>query len=107
MGTTGIGQLSLDDALRDQALGKRIAEATNAGFVELVREVARGIAMRTGAVTVDDLRVYAAERGLEPSSPAAWGVVFIGPEWEMIGRQRSALPSNRGREVKVWRWVGR
>lgn len=99
-------QMSLDEALHAKDLGQRIVRATNAGFVELMREKARGIAQRRGEVTVDDLREYAAAQGIEPSSPNAWGCLFIGPEWVMVGRRRSRLVSNRGREVKVWVWRG-
>ena len=83
-----------------QAAGK------NAAFLTVARYCARRWAWVHGTVTADDVR-YAAERDEDfpwPTSPNAWGSVFMSPEFEFTGtRVQSAHKANRGRELKVWR----
>lgn len=87
-------------------LGQRAVGAANAEFVRRMRDLARFLSAGNGAVSVDDLRRMAAAAGLEPSHPNAWGCIFSQPGWLVIDHRRSTLASNRGREIKVWRWVG-
>jgi hypothetical protein len=86
--------------------GQERVENNNPRFVDLVRAKAREIVRERGVVWVDELRTWAAESGLEPKHCNAWGAVFKGEEWESCGMQKSAVPSNRARMVRVWRLKG-
>ena len=101
-------QSSLDAARGAElkAHGLETLEAFDGQFVQYMRKVARQISERCGFVSSDNLRVVAAELGIEPTHRNSWGAVFHGPRWRMVGRQVSAIPSNHHREIKVWQWQG-
>jgi len=61
--------------------------------------------MMNGSVSADDLRRYADKHNDQPGHVNAWGSVFRGAGWRMVGRMKSTIPSNHAREIKVWRWV--
>ncbi len=95
--------------LFDYAKAKELADAGiqsvgthNASFVDIMRAEARRIARAVGSVTSDDLRRYAKAHDLKPNHPNAWGAIFRGAEWKMVGRMKSKLMSNHAREIKVW-----
>ncbi len=56
-------------------------------------------------ITIDDLREHAAATKDPPHHPNAWGSVFRGPTWKWIGFQKSRIPSNHVRAVRVWRYI--
>lgn len=74
-------------------------------FVLRMRAVAKDISIKSGFVSSDNLRVMADALGWVPVHPASWGAIFRGPQWQEIGRQKSAVPSNHHREIRIWRWV--
>jgi hypothetical protein len=100
-------QLNLFRGQQEQSAGIDRVARHNASFIEIMRGVAKRISLERGSVRIDDLRQFASERGLVPIHPNAWGGVFRGPEWQMVGREKSSVVSNHAREVKVWKWVGR
>jgi len=73
-------------------------------FVRVLREVAIRISDEEGTVTSDDLREYANEHGLKPHHPNAWGAIFRGNNWKVIGRTNSTYKTNHAREIRAWRW---
>lgn len=99
-------EVDLVAGLASKELGQRIVRAANAEFVRRMRDLARFLSAGNGEVTVDDLRRMAASVNLAPSHPNAWGCIFSQSGWAVVGHRRSTLASNRGREIKVWRWVG-
>ena len=99
--------LDLADGMARQEAGKDRREAAEEDWLTWIRAVARRISLSHGEVCVDALRQEAVRAQREPRHPNTWGCVFRGPEWEMVGRVHSAVPSNRGREVKRWRYLGR
>ncbi len=88
---------------RDEGIARVGSNADT--FVQDMREVAVAISREKGYVTSDDLRRIAADEGLEPHHPNAWGAIFRGKRWECIGRRKSAKVSNHAREIRVWRWI--
>jgi len=96
----------------DAAQGERLkqegldAVEHDGEFLLLMRKHAIEISRSSGFVTTDNLRVIADKMGLVPRSPNSWGGIFRGPKWKIIGRQKSAVPGNHAREIKVWRYVG-
>lgn len=64
---------------------------------------------QAAVVSADDAReIYASS-----SFPASYaqnrhffGAIFRGADWEVAGRTHSKHPSNNGREIKTWRYVG-
>jgi len=86
--------------------GQAAVEENNQVFVRTMRTVAMRISEERGMVTSDDLRLEADRLGLTPTHVNAWGAVWIGKGWEVIGHKKSALPSSHAREIKIFRWIG-
>lgn len=82
--------------------GKGSVEMNNLEFVKKMREHAVGIAERQGKVSTDDLRAYAQSIGVSPEHPNAWGSIFRGKKWKIVGRVKSRLASNHAREIREW-----
>lgn len=79
--------------------GMELAASNRAELLEDAKAAAKQLAMECGEVHLDMVR----EKVDGDLGPAA-GSVFKGAEWEFTGRRiRSTLPSNHGRELKVWR----
>jgi hypothetical protein len=85
-----------------EAFSKR--EHADYGFIHRMRQEARILSQRCGTVTCDDLRMIAVGLGLAPSHPNSWGAIFRGPQWILVGRQRSRVVSNHAREIRVWKY---
>lgn len=96
-------QLTLTGELLKQA-GLDQVTASNETFVESMRQIARGISILRGQVCTDDLREAADKAGLRPTHPNAWGCVFKGKGWVLVGRRYSTWPSSHGREIRVWKY---
>jgi hypothetical protein len=88
------------EAARDE--GVALVSENNPTFVEIMREAARVLARKNGSVCSDDLRAYAQMCGIEPEHQNAWGAIFRGQEWVVVGRRKSRLTSNHAREIRVW-----
>ena len=102
----------IQESLFDYAAGKEAKEAGQASvelhnidFVTNMRDVARAIARENGTVSADDLRRYAAANDIKPAHPNAWGSIFRGKGWRVVGRKKSALRTNNSREIKIWELV--
>jgi hypothetical protein len=74
-------------------------DALEGSWVEYARSIARLIAHEWGHVTTDDLRRIVE---VSPPHPNCWGVIFRGPEWYVVDRIPSGIPTNHAREIKVW-----
>lgn len=99
-------QLSLADGLQAKRDGLALVEEGHRDFVQTMRSLAIQISQASGFVSSDNLRVVAERMGLTPTSPNCWGAVFLGPKWKVVGRKKSAVPGNHGREIRVWKWEG-
>ena len=99
-------QLSLADAEAAKRTGLDAVEVSDERFVRFMRIAARSIALHSGAVSTDELRVVAEQWNLSPHSPNTWGAILRGKDWEVIGRKKSAVVSNHAREIRVYRYVG-
>lgn len=100
-------QLSLEEGrvLKDNGLAS-VAE-NNTVFLALMRAEAIRISLSRGWVTSDDLRVYASQLDLVPTHQNAWGAIFRGPQWKVVGHRKSAVPGNHAREIKIWQYMER
>ena len=96
-------ELQLGKNLRDYGLD--LVEANNMSWVERIRKVAQHISNQHGSVSADDLRRYAKKNNDHPAHHNAWGSVFRGRGWLVIGRKKSTIASAHAREIMVWRWV--
>lgn len=81
-------------------------EGNNQEWLDWIREVAITYSQLHDQVTSDDLRRRADAQGYHPNHPNAWGAVFHGKHWRVVGRCKSKYLSNHAREIKVWRYVG-
>lgn len=100
-------QLSLEEGrkLKQEGLD-RVAE-DNTEFLLKMRYEAMRISQERGWVSSDDLRVYASQLDLAPTHQNAWGCLFKGPNWKVVGRRKSAVPGNHAREIRIWQYVER
>ena len=91
-------QLSLGETLK--LTGQMKVEEHNQRWIDEARLVATAVAREFGEVTIDDVRL---RMDREPLHPNAYGALFrVG--FEFTGRfVRSALASNHGRIIRVWR----
>ena len=88
--------------MRDNGLDS--VENNNLNWVERMREIAKNISAEIGEVCADDLRRIADKTNDQPGHPNAWGSVFRGREWHVVGRRKSITPTAHAREIKVWRY---
>lgn len=85
--------------------GLDLVEEHGKDFVQRMKIVARLFCLCQGNVCADDLRKYADENHIEPHHQNAWGAIFHGKQFRMVGRRNSAYPRNHAREIKVWELV--
>ncbi len=99
-------QLTLDSAEGQQLKtdGQAIVEEHNSLFVDAMRTEAKRISAERGFVSSDDLRLIAQQWGIEPKHQNAWGAIFRGKGWKIVGRRRSTVPGNHAREIKIWQY---
>lgn len=102
-------QLTIETAIGAnlQRAGQDAMESSDGSFVGILREWARQLSRARGEdgwVTSDDLRAYADQMGLIPSHSNAWGSIFRGPRWVIVGRHRSTIPGNHNREIRKWQY---
>ncbi len=98
-------QLSLEQGRSLKEEGLDSVSENNKAFLALMRAEARRLADQRGWVTSDDLRVYASQLNLEPTHQNAWGAVFKGTQWKVVGRRKSAVPQGHAREIKIWAYT--
>lgn len=90
-------------SLRDK--GVDMAGWGSLTWVGCMREFAREHCQQHGSVTIDDVRAFAASKGLQPNSTHAFGAVFHELGWHVIGSEPSQVVSNRARRILRWRWM--
>ena len=95
-------QLSLEEGRQLKDDGINSVSANNKAFLALMRAEAIRVSTQRGWVTSDDLRVYASQLNIEPNHQNAWGSVFRGPYWKVVGRRKSAVPQAHAREIRIW-----
>ena len=78
----------------------------NEDWLFRVRNVARKVSASQGHVSSDELRTWTDLANDHPLHQNAWGAVFKGKGWKLVGRKQSTYKSNRAREIRVWRWEG-
>lgn len=100
-------QLSLEQGRSLKEDGLASVTENNATFLSLMRAEAIRISQQRGWVTSDDLRVYASQLNIEPTHQNAWGAIFKGPNWKVVGRRKSAVPGSHSREIRIWQYVER
>lgn len=83
--------------------GIKKVSANNREWIDWIRAKAAQIALKAGVVSADDLRNIAAAHDREPAHPNAWGAVFRGSQWEIVGRKKSTTPSAHSRSINVYR----
>ena len=88
--------------LRDNGLDS--VENNNLTWVQRMRKIAQRICREQGEVCADDLRRIADSTADQPGHVNAWGAVFRGKDWRVIGRRKSITPSAHAREIKVWKY---
>ena len=88
--------------MRDRGIDS--VEQNNLTWVERMRFHAKKISDTFGEVCADDLREIAARTHDNPEHCNAWGAVFRGKQWRVIGRRKSTTPTAHAREIKVWKW---
>lgn len=98
-----MNQLDILAAIQERDCGVARVKAKNRDFVETMKSVARMIARRQGTVCADDLRKWADEHGMEPTSSNAWGAIFCrNKDFKLVGYSRSALVQGHGNLQRVW-----
>lgn len=100
-------QLSLEQGALLKEDGLASVAENNTAFLAVMRAEAIRISLSRGWVSSDDLRVYASQQNLEPTHRNAWGAVFLGRCWKVIGHRKSAVPESHNREIKIWAYVER
>ena len=96
-------QFNLPLALAERDKGIARVKAKNSDFVETLKSVARMIARKNGTVCADDLRKWADENGMVPTSSNAWGAIFCrNKDFKLVGYSRSSLIQGHGNLQRVW-----
>lgn len=85
-------------------IGLNRVEAHAGDWLAWIRQQALEFCRVHGSVSADDLRQICDQHGRQPHHVNAWGAVFRGNEWEMIGRRTSRTDSAHAREIKVWKY---
>ena len=96
-------QMDLFTARRARDRGINRVSSKNATFLETMRGVARMICRQKGSVTADDLRVWAARNGIQPSHANAWGAIFHRSEFEPGEFVVSKQIQGHSNRIRLWR----
>lgn len=97
-------QAAAVEALKRHSLQR--VESRASDWLAIMREEAIRLFQRDGAVSTDELRLYAEHTLQLPEHDNWWGAIFRRPRWRQIGRRKSRWASTHGREIKVWAYVG-
>ena len=96
--------LDHDAGCEQKELGLFATELNNSDFVERARSVAMQLCQQHGFVNMDMVRAHRDMQDRQPSSSHAFGAVFNGKGWRMIGYEKSAVRTNRARRIGRWVW---
>lgn len=103
-GNFNMDQMTLGEFLKKQGRDK---VENNAGeWMGWIRREAILIAARNGTVTSSDLREVANRHDRQPHHPNAWGSVFRGKGWKLVGYEKSTVPSAHARRIAIWAYEG-
>lgn len=102
-------QLDLELGLLLKTRGMVSAEMNGSDWLtEILRPIARMLAAekQSRELCADDVTSYLLSHDIEVPKGPFWGSLFKTKDWVFTGkRKQSALPSNHGRELKVWRLI--
>lgn len=86
--------------------GMNLAARKNYLVLEIARDVARLIARKGLAISIEDVRLQMESLGIN-YRPGNWmGSVFKGYEWEPVGWTRSEHKGGHARMVRTWKLKG-
>lgn len=89
---------SLGRALRDSQLD--LFELRDREFLERCRALAAEICRHKGTVSINDIReLVSAPPGV---SPAVFGAVFKGKQWEVVGITQATHPQAHARLIRIY-----
>ena len=77
-------------------------EARRSQFISMARNMARSISRERGQVSINDIR----EKHPLPDDvhPSAYGAVFRGPLWKVIGYTAAKHSDAHGRLIRIYIW---
>lgn len=81
---------------------RRPAMRKDQSWLDRIRQVAIQFATINGAVSVDDLRVWADENHMQPPYSSSWGAVFQSTVWKKVSQKNSSYSKSRSRKISVW-----
>lgn len=81
--------------------GMDLVQDHNPDFVSLCKNYAHYYAGKHGAVSADEVRVWADNNDITPRHPNAWGVVFRSG-FTKVGYRPSTNPASHGRIIAIW-----
>jgi len=86
--------------------GLDAVEWSHMSWIDQMRYLAHQIWAARKEVSTDDLQDYVSHNLMPaPDKPNAWGAIFRGTCWRELRRQKSRIPSNHAREIRVWVYV--
>lgn len=99
-----MAQLKLIEGEIERNRGIDRAERKSVDWVRAMRNVAKIVARQQGEVSSADIREICEQSDYWPHSPAAWGALFRGGEFEHTGRYEKARHKDgHARRVGIWR----
>ncbi len=96
--------MSIEEGMARKEHGLDLVELSNEDFMIKMRQIAYNIAKTRGVVTSDDIRDAAANLGITPTTPNAWGAVIRGHAFEFTGKMvKSRHTTNHARKINQYR----
>lgn len=89
------------EELKEEGLAR--TERSNKEWIRWIRGEVIRIAQAKGTVNSDDLRRVADAYDRQPASSAAWGAVFRGERWVLVGITKSRYSTNHYRRIYEWK----
>lgn len=96
-------QLNLLDGAWRKKHGLDRVEEKAEDWITWIRRKAHMWAQIHGEVSADNLRHFADSYDRHPHHPNAWGAIFRGRQWEVVGYRKSTYRTNNARRICVWR----
>lgn len=91
-----------EEKLRDQGIEQ--VESHSKNFVATMRAIAEKISKEKGKVCSDDLRIEAQKLKISPFHRNAWGSIFHGNNWTIVGSKKSEFKGNHARRINEWQF---
>ena len=99
--------LDITEGRRRRDEGKKKVAAKNVAFLTMARQFAKRYSIEHGSVTIDHVRKWAEESGIEPTHHNALGSVFRCNDWVAISVVQSSQVQRHAGLVRLWRYVGK